>query len=124
MPAFVIAIPEELSPEPMVTYRENVEGAMAVYGGRYRALIRHQVETLEGDWLPPLGVVVLEFPSYEQAKAWYHSPEYAPLRRIRMTGDRWNIIVVDGLGEGETHYSIGILTADEQARMQQKTNEP
>ena len=115
MPAFVIGVVHELAPYPMVEYREKIEGVLARYGGRYRSLIRHRVETLEGDWLPPHGVVILEFPSFEQAKAWYHSPEYAPLREIRMAGDRWDMIVVDGLDEDETLQSLGVLTAEEQA---------
>lgn len=115
MAAFVIGIVHELAPCPMVEYREKVVGTIARYGGRYRSLIRHRVATLEGDWLPPHGVVILEFPSYGQAKAWYHSPEYAPLRAMRMAGDRWDMIVVDGLAEDETIESVGILTDEERA---------
>ncbi len=115
MPAFVIGVVHELAPYPMVEYREKIEGVLPQYGGRYRSLIRHRVETLEGDWLPPHGVVILEFPSFEQAKAWNHSREYAPLREIRMAGDRWDLIVVDGLDDAETLQSVGVLTAEEQA---------
>lgn len=113
MPAFTIGIAHELAPYPMLNYRRNVEATLARYGGRYRSVLKHQVESLEGDWLPPHGVVILEFPSVEQAKAWYHSPEYAPLRAERMAGDRWDIIVVEGMQDGETLRSLGIATDEE-----------
>jgi uncharacterized protein (DUF1330 family) len=113
MAAFVIGVVHELAPYPMMEYRRKAEGVMALYGGRYRSTINHRVETLEGDWLPPHGVVIAEFPSYEQAKAWYHSEEYAPLRQERMAGDRWDLIVVDGLQAGETLRSLGIATDDD-----------
>jgi uncharacterized protein (DUF1330 family) len=113
MPAFVIGVAHELAPYPMMNYRRQAEAVLALYGGRYRSVLNHQVESLEGDWLPPHGVVILEFPSYEQAKAWRHSPEYAPLRAERMAGDRWDLIVVDGMRESETLRSLGIAVDDE-----------
>ena len=107
MPAFIVSIPREVAADPgvMRPYQEQIEATLAPYGGRYRALRRHRLEVLEGDWRPPHGVVVLEFPSFEQAKAWYHSPEYAPLLAIRHAHNRFDMILVDGLAEGETLLS-------------------
>jgi uncharacterized protein (DUF1330 family) len=105
MVAYIILVPHErpANPEAMRPYREQVEAIMAPYGGRYRTLVRQRVEVLEGDWHPDLGVGILEFPSFEQAWAWYHSPEYAPLRALRMaTIPQQDVILVDGMFEGET----------------------
>lgn len=113
MPAFVIGIPLEIAPDPMMNYRRNVEATIARFGGRYRTVRNYRVETLEGDWLPPHGIVILEFPTFEDAKAWYYSPDYAPLRAERMAGDRWNMIVVDGIRDGETLRSLGIAVDDD-----------
>jgi uncharacterized protein (DUF1330 family) len=44
-------------------------------------------ETVEGDWRPGR-VVVLEFPSREDALAWYHSPEYAEIKKLRFAATR------------------------------------
>jgi uncharacterized protein (DUF1330 family) len=74
---------------------------MALYGGGYQSVLRHRVTTLEGDWRPLKGVTILEFPSYEQALAWYHSPEYAPLRELRMATGRFDVILVDGISEDD-----------------------
>jgi hypothetical protein len=67
---------------------------------------------LEGEWPSPFGVVILEFPTYEQAVAWYHSDADAPLREMRMAGDRWNIIATEGLAEGATLADTGILAPE------------
>ena len=81
MVAHIILIPTQYpDPRTMGPYGEGVEATMARYGGGYQSVLRHRVTTLEGEWHPPKGVTILEFPSYEQALARYQSPEYAPLR--------------------------------------------
>ena len=113
MPAFVVGLCEEMAPEPMYAYRAGVEATVAAFGGRYRAIVqRYQWETLEGEWPSPFGVLILEFPTYEQAVAWYHSEAYAPLRAMRMAGDRWHIIAAEGLAEGATLADTGILAPE------------
>ena len=52
---------------------------------------------LEGAEEPPLGVVVLEFPSLEQAQAWHDDPDYAPLKQMRQANLDMEIFVVERL---------------------------
>lgn len=40
--------------------------------------------------------VVIEFPSYEQALACYHSPEYAEARLHRQRGSDGTLLIVEG----------------------------
>ena len=54
-----------------------------------------KVEPLEGGWAPKR-IVVLEFPSLEQAQNWYRSPEYAPLIALRQRASRGKLILVEG----------------------------
>ena len=62
---------------------------------------------LEGDWAPPRGMMVMiEYPSLEQARAHYDSPEYAPLKQLRQAHGRAYGLLVDGLAEGETLESF------------------
>jgi uncharacterized protein (DUF1330 family) len=76
-------------------YRRQVPGTIAQYGGRY--LVRGgTMESLEGDWHPKR-VVVLEFPSAEQAKRWYGSAEYAPLLALRLRAATSRMILVEGV---------------------------
>ena len=117
MPAYIVSVPKELAADRrvMLPYQQQIEATMAPYGGRYRVLLRHRIEVLEGDWRPPLGLVVLEFPSFEQAQAWYHSPEYAPLREHRQAHERFDMLLVDGLADDETLLSLGVLSPAERA---------
>lgn len=76
-------------------YRAKVGQIVEKHGGRY--LVRGgAMETLEGNTPLPSGIVVLEFPSMEQARAFYHDPDYAPLIKLRQTGSDLDMVVVEG----------------------------
>ena len=95
MPAYVIADLEVTDPVGMEEYRKQVPATIAKYGGRY--LVRGgQHETLEGNWHPKR-VVVLEFPSVEQAKRWYDSEEYREPKALRFRTSKANLILVEGV---------------------------
>ena len=121
MPAYILTFPQDLSgyaaedPTELDPYADRIEQTMAAYGGRYLRLRKHPIEVLEGDWQPPLGMGISEFPSMEQARAWYHSPEYAPLLAWRKARGRFNLLLVDGMPEGMT-LRLTELAEVEQAR--------
>lgn len=76
-------------------YRKQVPATIAKYGGRY--LVRGgKTEPLEGDWHPKR-VVVLEFPSLEQAKKFYDSPDYGPQKALRLKSAKSKLILVEGV---------------------------
>jgi uncharacterized protein (DUF1330 family) len=95
MSAFVFASIEVTDPKGFEEYRQRVPATIAAYGGRYLARGGH-VETLEGDW-PARRCAILEFPSLAQAKAWWESPEYRPLRDLRERTTKSNLILTEGL---------------------------
>ncbi|MBM4090131.1 MAG: DUF1330 domain-containing protein [Planctomycetes bacterium] len=78
----------------LATYSEKVGDTLtghpvtvlAAYG-------RHEV--LEGPDVE--GVVILEFPSVEEAKAWYDSPAYREVRQYRFRGSEYRAVMVEGL---------------------------
>ena len=95
MAAYLIAEVEITDPKAYEEYRKIVPGTIAQYGGRY--LVRGgAVETKEGGWTPSR-VVVLEFASMDQARKWYHSPEYAPALAIRTRAGKSKVILVEGI---------------------------
>jgi uncharacterized protein (DUF1330 family) len=96
MAAYVIVDVEVREPEPYQAYREAVPATLDRYGGRF--VVRGGAyETLEGEWQPQR-IVVLEFPSVEQAKAWHASPEYQAILPIRQRHARTNFLtVVEGV---------------------------
>ena len=121
MPAYLLIFPQDLSgyagedPTELDPYADRIEGIMAAYGGRYLRLREHPIEVLEGDWRPPLGMGIVEFPDMERARAWYRSPEYAPLLAWRTARGRFNLVLVDGMPEGMTLRRTALAKV-EQAR--------
>ena len=94
MPAYLIANIEVTDPATFEKYRAGVPAVIAQYGGRY--LIRGgRTETVEGD--PDVQrLVVLEFPTRAALRAFYDSPEYAPLLKLRTASSRSDVVLAEG----------------------------
>jgi uncharacterized protein (DUF1330 family) len=119
MAAYYIALAREVPAdweEVMRPYREQVEATMARYGGHYRTYLRHRVEVVEGDFGPHLGPTIVEFPTFEQLSAWYHSEEYAPLKALRQRHMRFDVMLVDGLSDDEIAENLRQLGASDNTR--------
>lgn len=95
MVAYVINDMEIIDPALFEEYKKLSPATVAQYGGRFLAR-GGQTETLEGAWSPQR-LVILEFPSVVQAKAWANSPEYAPAKRLRQQSANSNLIVIEGV---------------------------
>ena len=95
MPAYVIVDISVTDPVIYAEYMKVAPATIANFGGRY--IVRGgKAEKLEGEWAPRR-VVVLEFPSYDRAKAWWASPEYRKASELRERSAVANMIVVEGL---------------------------
>jgi uncharacterized protein (DUF1330 family) len=98
MPAYVCVEIEIHDPETYEAYKQLAPPSIAQYGGRY--LTRGgRMETLEGDWQPKR-FVILEFPTYERAREWWHSDEYRDAKAMRHRSARSRMLLVEGLPEG------------------------
>jgi len=94
MAAYLMGEIEVTDPAVYEDYRKQVLAVVTKYGGRF--IVRGgQVETLEGGWAPKR-FVALEFPSMDQARSFYRSPEYAPLIALRQKASRGKLILVEG----------------------------
>ena len=94
MSAYVVAEVEVTDPAVYEEYRKLVPSTIAKYGGKY--LVRGgAVDVKEGGWQPKR-LVVLEFASMDQARTWYHSPEYAPALALRTKAARSKVLLVEG----------------------------
>jgi uncharacterized protein (DUF1330 family) len=75
-------------------YQKHVPQTISDFGGRY--LVRGGMTTqLEGDSLGGRNVV-LEFPSREQAEAWYQSDAYQSIIHLRKNNSTGTLLLVDG----------------------------
>jgi uncharacterized protein (DUF1330 family) len=93
---YVIARIVVTDPEAYSEYRAGVLETVERYDGRF--LVRGGgFDVLEGEW-PDERVVVIEFPSIDEARAWYDSDEYQPLARMRQSASPGNIILVERAG--------------------------
>ena len=54
-----------------------------------------RTETLEGGWAPKR-LVVLEFPTVEKAREFYHSEDYAPALKMRLAASKSRALIVEG----------------------------
>lgn len=94
MSALIIVDIEVTDPVRYEDYKRLASQAIAAHGGRY--LVRGGAsEVLDGHWTPRR-LVILEFDSFEKAKAWRASPEYAEAKIVREGCAKSNMVVVEG----------------------------
>ena len=94
MKAYVIVNVAVQDPERYKDYIKAATPTVAAHGGRY--IVRGgRAEKLEGD-VTINRIVVLEFPSYQQAKNWYESAEYRAALAIRQSCATGSLILVEG----------------------------
>ena len=94
MAAYVIGEIEVTDAAAYEDYRKQVLAVVTKYGGKFIAR-GGKAEALEGGPAPKR-LVVLEFPSYEQAQKWYRSPEYAPLITMRQKASKGRLVLIEG----------------------------
>ena len=95
MKVYLIAHIEVTNPELMEKYRELVPKIVAKYQGKY--LVRGgDSEILEGDYFKHR-IVLLEFPSRQQANNFYNSEDYAPVKMLRIEAGNNSIVLVEGI---------------------------
>lgn len=94
MAAYVLVEVEVTDPATYEDYKKLTPASLVPYEGRF--IVRGGAyETLEGDWKPQR-IVLLQFPSVEQAKAWWSSPEYAKAKVIRQRAANTKMLVLEG----------------------------
>jgi uncharacterized protein (DUF1330 family) len=95
MPAYVVLDVAVQDSKTYEKYKALAPSAIAAYGGRY--LVRGgSTETLEGDWRPSR-LVILEFPTVEQGRAWWASREYGPAKALRQACAHTDMVLVEGV---------------------------
>lgn len=94
-PAYMIIaidIHDEAAMEPYVT---GATPLLAEFGAEIMAM-SDAPEVLDGTWKRGR-TIILKFPSAEKARAFWASPEYAPLKEIREAASDQDNILLEGL---------------------------
>lgn len=95
MPAYVIAHIDVKDPVKYEDYKKMSPVSIEQYGGKFIAR-GGKAESLEGTWQPKR-LVLLEFPSVEQARKWWASDEYAPAKALRQATSIGDLVVIEGV---------------------------
>jgi uncharacterized protein (DUF1330 family) len=97
MPAYIVALVDVKDPERYKEYGEawNYGSFMGDYAGEFVVINDpEEAEVIEGDWSSRL--IIMKFPDAEKARAWYDSPEYHDVRKIRWAHSTTNMALFPG----------------------------
>lgn len=95
MAAYIYGNIEVTDPATYEEYRKVVPGLIASHGGRY--LVRGgAVTVLEGD-PKAQRQVILEFPDMAHARAFYFSPEYQEMVKLRQSASTGTLVLIEGV---------------------------
>jgi uncharacterized protein (DUF1330 family) len=94
MPAYIIARVEVTDLDQYREYTKATPAAIAQYGGKF--IVRGgAIVTLEGE-PENRRLVVIEFPTLERAKEFFHSPEYTQVKALRAGAAVGQFLAIDG----------------------------
>jgi uncharacterized protein (DUF1330 family) len=95
MSGYIIANVQVTNAQQYEEYKKWSTAAMQATGAEV-CVRGGKSEVLEGDWTPDR-LVVLKFPTFEAAKAFYDTPEYLKARQARAGAAIMRMVVVEGL---------------------------
>ena len=95
MAAFIVFTRERTrDPRELEIYAQKAPAGLAGHPITIRSLYgRHEV--IEGPDVE--GVAILEFPTFEAAKAWYKNPVYSEARQHRLKGGDYRAVIVESV---------------------------
>jgi len=94
-PAYVILVRERMIDDAeFATYAQKAREARGGHAVSPLAFYGRQ-EVLEGPQTE--GAVILQFPSFAEAQAWYRSPAYQAALEHRLKGAEYRVLIVEGV---------------------------
>jgi uncharacterized protein (DUF1330 family) len=76
-------------------YEAGFPGVFAKFNGELLVVSENPL-VVEGSW-PCTRTVLIRFPSAEEARRWYASPEYQAIAQHRFRASKGNAVIVEGL---------------------------
>lgn len=94
MPAYLVSIRESTRDETKLKpYSKAAAASIAGHAITPRIVYGDHID-LEG--APAEGIAMLEFPTFDEALAWYHSPAYQAARNVRAEAGTYSVYIVEG----------------------------
>lgn len=98
MRAYAVALVRETKfNDEVVEYLRRIDDTLAPFSGKY-VVHGGPYLPLEGAWTGDL--VMIEFPSMDDAQAWYESEAYAAIRPLRTKNTTGDVLLVQGVADG------------------------
>lgn len=95
MSAYIVFIKErEHDAATMADYAAKAGGSLSGHAVKPLAYYG-AIETLEGP--EALGSVIVEFPTMDEARAWYNSEAYQQARAVRFQGGDYRVFLTQGV---------------------------
>ena len=95
MPAYFVAVRSRIKdPAELKIYAEKSPASAAGRSIKRLATSTNRIRSTAG--AIPDGASILEFPTFEEAEAWYDSPAYRKVREHRYKGADYRAIIVEG----------------------------
>ncbi len=92
---YLVAEVDVANPQQYGEYAKLSPGVIEKFGGRFIAR-GGRVATLEGPAAAGR-MVIIEFPSFERAQAFYDSPDYQTIRKLRVGAATFRGVLIEGL---------------------------
>lgn len=95
MSAYVIfVVDEEFDPQKMNKYRQGARPTLEGLDAKILTLPSCEMDVVEGEEAET--IVIIEFPTMEKARNWYHSKEYLKHAQIRKDASKGRAFIIDG----------------------------
>ncbi|MEU9304967.1 DUF1330 domain-containing protein [Streptomyces sp. NPDC048269] len=79
----------------IMEYLERIQATLDPFAGRF-VIHGPPADVVEGTW--PGSMVLIEFPSLTEARAWYDSPAYRAILRLRTDHIEGDLLLIEGVG--------------------------
>ncbi|WP_037682857.1 DUF1330 domain-containing protein [Streptomyces griseus] len=94
-PAYGFAHLRSRRPHPdILDYLERIQATLDPFKGRF-VIHGPPTEVVEGTW--PGSMVLIEFPGLTEARAWYASPAYQEILRLRTDHIEGDVLIIEGV---------------------------
>ncbi|MEU6895580.1 DUF1330 domain-containing protein [Streptomyces sp. NPDC046557] len=95
MPAFGFAhLRSRRNHSDVIEYLERIQATLDPFAGRF-VIHGPPAEVVEGTW--PGSMVLIEFPGLPEARAWYDSPAYRAILRLRTDHIEGDLLLIEGV---------------------------